>query len=85
MDASCPFVRGEGRVSLGGNDMRDSTKTIKHAHLRLPSIKDLKEWAERVFNSDRTVDAALVTISVMLCGWLVYCLSRAVSEGRYLM
>jgi hypothetical protein len=65
--------------------MRDSTKTIKQAHLRLPSKEDLKEWAERVFNSDRTVDAALVTIAVMLCGWLVYCLSRAVSEGRYLM
>ncbi len=67
--------------------MRDSTKTIKHAHLRLPSIsmKDLKQWAERVFNSDRTVDAALVTIAVLLCGWLVYCLAKALSEGRYLM
>lgn len=65
--------------------MRESTKTIKHAPVRLPVIKDVKEWAGRLFTSERTVDAALLTIAVMLCGWLIYCLARACSEGRYLL
>lgn len=65
--------------------MRDSTKTIKHVQFRLPAIKDAKEWARKVLTSERTVDAALLTLAVMLCGWLIYCLASAVSEGRYLV
>ena len=65
--------------------MRDSTSTIKHTHIRVPLMGDAKHWAEKVFNNEKTADAALYVMAVMLCGWLVYCLANAFEKGTYLM
>ena len=63
--------------------MRDSMSTIKHTHI--PSLGDAKDWAEKVFNNEKTADAALFVMAVMLCGWLVYCLACAFEKNTYLM
>ena len=65
--------------------MRDSTSTIRHTHIRMPSMRSVREWAEKVFNSEKTVDAALGVLAIMLSGWLVYCLASAFQRGTYLM
>ena len=65
--------------------MRDSTSTIKHTDIRMPSMGDAKDWAEKVFNKEKTADAALCVMAVMLCGWLVYCLASAFQRSAYLM
>lgn len=65
--------------------MRDSTSTIKHAHISVSSMGDAKHWAENVFNNEKTADAALCVMAVMLCGWLVYCLANAFEKCTYLM
>ena len=65
--------------------MRDSTSTIKHTHIHIPSIRNAKDRAEKVFNNEKTADAALCVMAVMLCGWLVYCLASAFERGPYLM
>ena len=65
--------------------MRDSTSTIKHTHIRTPSMRGHREWAEKVFNSEKTMDAALGVLAIMLSGWLVYCLTRAFERCTYLM
>ena len=65
--------------------MRDSTSMIKHTHIRVPSTRDAKHWAENLFNNEKTADAALCVMAVILCGWLVYCLANAFEKGTYLM
>ena len=65
--------------------MRGSTKTIKHVHMHMPTIRDMKHWAVSLMNSEKTIDAALLTMAVMLCGWLLYCLAKPISEFRYLL
>jgi len=65
--------------------MRDSTRTIRHTHIRIPSMGDAKDWAEKVFNNEKTADAALCVMAVMLCGWLVYSLANAFEKSTYLM
>ncbi|GEM_PF-4500678 len=65
--------------------MRDSTSTIRHTHTHPPSMRDAKDWAEKVFNNEKTADAALCVMAVMLCGWLVYCLANAFQRSTYLM
>ena len=63
--------------------MRDSTSTIKHIHI--PSVRDAKHWAEKLFNNEKTLDAALFVMAAMLCGWIVYCLANAFQKSAYLM
>ncbi len=65
--------------------MRGSTNSIKHTHTHIPSMEGVKDWVEKVFNSDKTVDAALFVMAVMLCGWLVYSLSKAFQNSTYVM
>ena len=65
--------------------MRDLTSTIKNTHIRMPSMREAKDWAEKVFNNEKTADAALCVMAVMLCGWLVYCLANAFEKSTYLM
>lgn len=65
--------------------MRESTNTIKNTHIRIPSMRDAKDRAEKVFNNEKTADAALCVMAVMLFGWLVYCLASAFQKGTYLM
>jgi hypothetical protein len=65
--------------------MRGLTHTMKNTHIHIPSRRDAKEWAETVLHSDKTVDAALVVMAVMLCGWLVYCLANAFRNSAYLV
>jgi hypothetical protein len=71
--------------SPGGEKMRNSTETIKHAHIRMPAIKELRESMEKAFASEKGIDAALLTLAIMLCGWLIYCLARPISECRYML
>ena len=65
--------------------MRGSTKTIKHVHIHMPTITDVKRWAVNLLSGEKTVDAALLTMAVMLFGWLLYCLAKPISELRYLV
>jgi len=65
--------------------MRGSTHTIKNTHIDIPSTRDAKDWAEKVLHNDKTTDAALVLMAIMLCGWLVYCLAKAFSNSAYFM
>ena len=65
--------------------MRDLTSTIKDTHIRMPSMRDAKDWAEKVFNNEKTADAALCVMAVMLCGCLVYSLANAFEKSTYLM
>ena len=65
--------------------MRGSTHTMKNTHINMPSTRDAKDWAEKVLHSEKTADAALVVMAVMLCGWLVYCLANAFRNSAYLM
>ena len=65
--------------------MRNTTSTIKHTHIRMPPMRDAKDWAEKVFNNEKTADASLCVLAVMLCGWLVYCLANAFEKSAYLM
>jgi hypothetical protein len=51
----------------------------------MPSVRDAREWADKVFNSEKTVDAALGVLAIMLSGWLVYCLAKAFERCTYLM
>jgi len=60
--------------------MPGSTKTIKHVHIRVPAIRDMKHWAVNLLNNEKAVDAALLTMAVMLCGWLLYCLAKPISD-----
>ena len=65
--------------------MRGSTKTIKHVQLHMPTIRDVKYWAVTLLSKEKTTDAALFTMAVILCGWLLYCLAKPISECRYLL
>ena len=65
--------------------MRDSTNTIRRTHIRMHSARGAREWAEKVFNSEKTVDAALGVLATMLSGWLVYCLAKALERCTYLI
>jgi hypothetical protein len=67
--------------------MRGSTHTMKHTHapVHVPSLKEVKGWAEKVFTAERGADAALVGTTVALFGWLFYCLARAFQHYQYLM
>ena len=65
--------------------MRGSMKTIKHAHIRMPTKTDVKHSAVSLLNSEKAIDAALLTMAVMLCGWLLYCLAKPISECTYLL
>ena len=73
------------RSPKGEEPMRESTSTIKHTHIHIPSIRDAKDRAEKVFNNEKAADAALCVMAVILCGWLVYCLSNAFQKSTYLM
>ena len=73
------------RSPKGEEPMRDSTSTIRHTHIRIPSMGDAKDRAEKVFNNEKTADAALCVMAVILCGWLVYCLANAFQRSTYLM
>ena len=64
--------------------MSGSARTIKHSHIRMPGIRDAKNGAEKVFTSEKAVDAALLVIAVMLCGWLLYCLARPFADYQLL-
>lgn len=64
--------------------MRGSTRTMKHIHIHIPSFRDVKGWAEKAFTSDKTADAALLAMAVMLCGWLLYCLAKPFAEYQLL-
>jgi hypothetical protein len=65
--------------------MRGSTKTIKQVHMHMPAIRDMKHWAVKLLSNEKTTDTALLTMAVMLCGWLLYCLAKPISECRYLL
>jgi hypothetical protein len=65
--------------------MRGSTKTIKHAHIHMPSITDVKHRAVSFFSSEKAIDGALLTMAIMLCGWLVYCLAKPMSECQFML
>jgi hypothetical protein len=65
--------------------MRDSTSTMEPTHIRMHSMRNAREWAEKAFNNEKTGDAALFVMAAMLCGWLVYCLANAFEKGTYLM
>jgi len=65
--------------------MRDSTSTIRHTLIRRPSMRNAKDWAEKVLDSERTADTALFVMAVMLCGWLVYCLVNAFQKSTYVV
>ena len=73
-----------GRSAKGEETMSDSTRTIKHIHIRIPGIREAKGWAEKVFSSEKTADAALLVMAVMLCGWLLYCLARPFADHQLL-
>jgi hypothetical protein len=73
------------RFPKGEEAMRDSTSTIKHTHMHMPSMRDAKDRAEKVFNNEKTADAAFCVMAVILCGWLVYCLASAFQRSAYLM
>ena len=64
--------------------MSGSTRAIKHSHIRMPGIRDAKDWTEKVFTSDKAADAALLVMAVMLIGWLLYCLARPFAEHQLL-
>jgi hypothetical protein len=84
--ASNQFAQGSTLgVAKGEEAMRDSTSTIRNSHIRIPSMRDAKSWTEKVFNNEKTGDAALFVMAVMLCGWLVYCLDNAFQKTTYLM
>jgi len=51
----------------------------------MPSARDAKHRAQKVFNSEKTTDAALFVMATMLCGWIVYCLANAFRNSTYLM
>jgi hypothetical protein len=51
----------------------------------MPEIRDVKHWAVNLLNNEKTTDAALLTMAVMLFGWLLYCLAKPISEVRYLL
>jgi len=65
--------------------MRGSTHTMKNTTVHIPSRWDSKDWVEKVLHNEKTADAALVVMAVMLCGWLVYCLANAFRNSAYLM
>jgi hypothetical protein len=48
-------------------------------------MRNAKDRAERLFARERTADAALSVLAVMLCGWLVYCLANAFQNSTFLM
>jgi len=74
-----PGVTGVDRIqrsSTGGEAMRASQNTIKHENIRIPTIRDLKDLAEKAFHGPKAADAVLFTVTAGLYGWLLYCLAR---------
>jgi hypothetical protein len=65
--------------------MRGSTKTIKHVHIHVPTNRDVKQRAVSLLNSEKAIDAGLLTMAIMLCGWLVYCLAKPISECQFML
>lgn len=65
--------------------MSSTTRTIKRAHhIRIPTFRDGRYWAEKAFTSGKATDAALFVMVVMLCGWLLYCLARPFADYQFL-
>ena len=67
--------------------MRGSTYTIKPAHMttHIPSMRDVKRWAEKASTRERKTDAALLGTTIILFGWLLYCLDNAFRHYQILM
>ena len=65
--------------------MRNSTNTVKHVGIHVPTNRDVKQWAVRLLNNEKAIDAGLLTMAIMLCGWLIYCLAKPISECTYLL
>ena len=67
--------------------MRSSTHTMKHIHMpiHIPSMRDVKHWADKTFTSERRTDAALLGTTVILFGWLLYCLAYAFRHYQVLI
>jgi len=47
--------------------MRGSMKTIKHAHIRMPTKTDVKHSAVSLLNSEKAIDAALRMAALLPC------------------
>jgi len=67
--------------------MRGSTYTMKPAHMptHIPSMRDVKQWADKVFTSERKRDAALLGTTIILFGWVFFCLDNAFRHYQILM
>jgi len=83
---SCDRVRGDGRTNQGREDnarLDENNKACASSHAcnqgceRLGSVK--------LLSNEKTTDAALLAMAAMLCGWLLYCLAKPISECRYLL
>jgi len=65
--------------------MRGSTKTIKHVPIHVPTNRDVKQRAVSLLNNEKAIDAGLLTMAIMLCGWLIYCLAKPISECQFMI
>lgn len=61
--------------------MRANGQTIKPYGNEVPEIcKTVREWAERLWTREKVAEAGLVGLTVLLYGFLFYCLYQGLNH-----